>query len=685
MRKLLILSSFLLPTLGFAAEGMWTLDNLPTARIQQQYDFIPKQDWIDKVMHASVRIAGGCSASFISPSGLVLSNHHCALSCVEQLSTAKKDYVHDGFLAATPGQEVRCPEIELNRLDQITDVTDTVKKATEGLDGSAFKQAQNAVKATLAQACVGDDKTTTRCDVVDLYHGGRYDLYKYHRYQDVRLVFVPEKAMGFFGGDPDNFNFPRYDLDMSLLRAYENGKPAVVKDYFPLNRNGAQPGELTFVTGNPGMTQRLLTVAQLETTRDVRLVHSLLRLSQMRGMLTEYSRSSDEAARVASTHLFGVENTYKARYGQLEALLNPALLEQKRKDEASLRAFVAGNPALQAKVGGAWDAIAQAELKYRDLENDYLTKEIGIAFDSRYFDIARDVLRGGDERPQANAKRLPEFNESALPQLEQRLFSSAPIYPDFEQARLTASLTKMRELLGADDPFVKQVLGKQSPAQVAAQLVNGTHLGDVAARRALWQGGKNAVAASNDPFIVLARLVDPAARSIRKQYEDSVESVEQKNAELIAQARFAQAGTGVYPDATFTLRLSYGEVRGWKEHGRDIAPYTDLAGLFGRATGAEPFALPQSWLAAKDRLNLQQRLDFVTTNDIIGGNSGSPVINRNGQIVGLIFDGNIHSLGGAFYYDETLNRSVAVHSGAILEALDKIYGAGALVKEMTAP
>ncbi len=685
MRNLLILSSFLVPSLGLAAEGMWTLDHLPTAAIGQQYGFTPDAAWTDKVMHASVRIAGGCSASFVSPTGLVLSNHHCALSCVEQLSSIKKDFVKDGFLAATPAAEVRCPEIELNRLDRITDVTKTVKTATAGLSGPAFRDAQNAVKAKLTADCVGDNKTTTRCDLVDLYHGGRYDLYQYHRYQDVRLVFVPEKALGFFGGDPDNFNFPRYAIDMSLLRAYENGKPAVVKDYFPFNPAGAQEGELTFVTGNPGRTQRLLTVAQLETQRDITIQHHLLNLAQLRGMLTQYSAESPENARVAATDLFGIENSYKARLGQLQALQDPALMARKRQEEADLRAFAAKDPALSTKVGGAWDAIAKAQTVYREIEPDYLTKEIGIGFDSQYFRIARALVRGAAERARPDQQRLTEFSEAALPQLEQRLFSTAPLYPDFERVKLTASLTKLREILGTDDPFVQQVLGKQSPAQVAAQLVAGTHLGDVAQRKALWEGGESAVAASTDPFIVLARLVDPAARAVRLRYENEVDAVEQKNAELIAQARFAQLGDKVYPDATFTMRLSYGEVRGWPERGQNVPPFTHFAGLYDRATGAEPFALPPTWLAAKNRLDPQQRMNFVTTNDIIGGNSGSPVINRDGQIVGLVFDGNIHSLGGAFYYDPVSNRTVAVHSGAILQALKYVYGADNLVQELTVP
>ena len=559
-----------------------------------------------------------------------------------------------------------------------------MKAATSGQQGEAYKLAQNAIKAKLASTCVSADKDKTRCDVVDLYHGGLYHLYRYHRFQDARLVWVPEKDAAFFGGDPDNFNFPRYDLDIALLRAYVDGKPAVIKHYFPFSKNGAAEGELTLVTGHPGSTERLLTVAQLETVRDSRLLHRLMQLAELRGVLSQYSKSGAEPARTAETTLFGVENSYKALTGELQALLDPALLQRKRTEEAALRGYVDANPKLKAEVGGAWDAIARAQAVYRDIEPEYLVEEQARGFFSKYFGYARTLVRGAAERARPNTERLPEFAESKLPEVEQQLFSSAPVYPEYEKVKLAWSLTKMRELLGADDPFVQRVLVKLSPDQLAKMLVDGTKLSDPAIRKSLWNGGKAAIEESQDPFIQLARAVDPAARDIRKRYESEVESVEQKNAERIAEARFAQAGTSVYPDATFTLRLSYGELKGWQERGRPVAPFTDFAGAFARNTGAEPFDLPDSWLAAQDRLDLRQRLNFVTTNDVVGGNSGSPMINRAGEIVGLVFDGNIRSLGGAFGFDERVNRTVAVHSGGILEALDKIYKADALVNEIRA-
>jgi hypothetical protein len=682
VRIFLVIVALLFSTHALCAEGMWTFDNPPRAELKANYGFTPDQDWLNKVMLSSVRLANGCSGSFISPDALVLTNHHCVVDCAEQLSSAKKNYVNDGFLARTREEEIRCPEIELNRLEQIADVTGEVNAATAGLSGEAYKQAQNAAKAKLTAACVGNDKDTVRCDVVTLYHGGLHHLYRYHRFADARLVWAPEQDAADFGGDPDNFNFPRYDLDASLLRAYENGKPAVVKNYFTFSNDGAQARELTFVVGHPGSTERQLTVAQLETMRDVRLIFNLRRQAELRGILTQYRKTSPEAARIAETDLFFLENSYKVTIGELDALLDPDLMKRKRTEEEALRKFVMSDPQLRTKAGGAWDAIAQAQAAYRDIALEYNVEEVGRGFFSRHFAYARTLVRGAEERAKPDSERLPEFASSKLPEVEQGLFSPAPVYPEFEKVKLAWSLAKMREWLGADDPFVKQVLGKASPEQLAAQLVDGTKLGDPAVRKTLWQGGKDAIAKSDDPFIRLARAVDPAARAIRKRYEAEVEAVELKNSDLIAQARFRQLGTTVYPDATFTLRLSPGEVKGWEERGRPVAPFTDFAGAFARNTGAEPFALPPSWLAAKETLNLGHPLNFVTTNDAVGGNSGSPIINRQRDIVGLAFDGNIHSIGGSFWFDPRVNRCVGVHSGAILEALNKIYGASGLVREI---
>jgi hypothetical protein len=520
--------------------------------------------------------------------------------------------------------------------------------------------------------------------VVDLYHGGVYDVYKYHRYLDVRLVFAPEFAMAFFGGDPDNFNFPRYDLDMGVLRAYENGAPAKVADYFPFSNNGAQEGEMTVIVGNPGGTDRQLSIAQLETARDFDLPNRLMQLAEQRGVFERFRAESTEHSRIAESDMFGIENAFKALRGRLQALQDPAVFAVKRKQEAELRDYVNADLARKAKYGGAWDAIAKAQATYRDIALAYSFIERAQGLNSKYFGYARALVRHADERGKPNGERLREYTESALPSLQQRLASTAPVYPDFEKVKLTLSLTKLREWLGADNPLVHDVLGKESPEALADRLVDGTKLGDPSVRMALWNDTGDAVAKSDDPFIVLARAIDAPSRVIRKRMEDEVDSVVDRNSELIASARFEKYGSSVYPDATFTERFSFGEVKGWQEGEQWIKPFTDIAGAFAHATGFEPFALPQSWLDAKSKLNMQQRLDFVTTNDIIGGNSGSPVINRMGEIVGLVFDGNIESLGGDYWYDGRLNRAVAVHSGAILEALRKVYGADRLVEELEA-
>ena len=685
MRNLLItlgLSCVALPVL--ADEGMWTLDNPPVKRIQDAYGFTPTQAWIDKAMHASARLALGCSASFVSKDGLVLTNHHCVASCVEELGDATHDLLKEGFVARSRAQERQCPAMEVNRLETITDVTKAVTDATAGLDGTAFKAASTAVRAKLTSACVGAEGSKVRCDVVDLYHGGQYKLYRYRRFQDVRLVFAPEQSAAFFGGDPDNFNFPRFDLDMSMVRVYEDGKPAAVADYFPVSAKGPADGELVFVTGHPGSTQREFTVARLATLRNLVLPDVLLFLAEYRGVLEEYKTKGAEPSRYATEELFGVENSFKALRGREEALLDAGIFQKKVDDEAALRAFVQSRPDL-ADVAGAWDAIDKAQATYRTLYKLRTALERGNPYMTDYFRFARTLVRAAAERPKPNAERLPEFADAALPEVEAGLLSPAPVHPDFEKLRFAFALTKVRESLGADDPLVKQLLGKESPEQVAARMVDATQLGDPAVRKALWTGGAAAVAASRDPFILMAAAIDPQARDVRKRYEAEVESVEHKNEERIAKARFARMGTDSYPDATFTLRLSYGAVKGWDESGSPVAPFTTIGGAFERATGADPFRLPDSWLKAKGALDLATPFNFVSTNDIIGGNSGSPVIDREGRLVGLIFDGNIHSLGGAFGYDAANNRSVAVDSAAILEALDKIYGAKALAKELRAP
>lgn len=667
---------------ALAAEGMWTLDNLPIAQMQQRYGFSPDATWVDKVMRSSVRLAGGCSGSFVSPDGLVMTNHHCAVGCVQELSTPRKNLVELGYLARQRTEELRCPGMELNRLESITDVTDKVQAATAGKTGAAFQAAQDAIRAQLTKECRGADAATSRCDMVTLYQGGQYQLYKYHRFSDVRLVWAPEEAIAAFGGDPDNFNFPRYDLDIALLRAYEGGKPVAVKDYFRFKPEGAQPGEMTIVTGHPGSTQRLYTVAQLETLRDTLALQQLPYLSELRGVLLQHAKTGAEAKRLAFGELAGVENGLKVLTGQLQALSDPQLIQSKQKAERDLQAFVELQPELKERVGDPWADIAKAQTAKRNLSVGMTLLERGRGFSTDYFSYARTLVRGAAERSKPNTERLREFADNNLPQVEARLGAQTPLYPEFEKVQLGWSLTRMRSVLGQDDPVVQQVLGREDPDALAASMVRATKLGSAAERMRLWKGGQAAIEQSNDPFIKLALAVDPASRALRKRYEAEVESVEREAAQRLAVASFAQTGKGVYPDATFTLRLSYGEVKGWEAKGKPVEPYTDVAGVFRRATGKAPFALPPSWLKAQAALNPAQRFNFVTTNDIIGGNSGSPMINRNGEVVGLVFDGNIESLGGSFSFDERVNRTVAVHSGLIVESLKKVYKADALLEEL---
>lgn len=669
---------------SFAAEGMWTLDNLPKAQMQAEFNFTPTEAWVQKVMRSSVRLAGGCSGSFISGDGLVLTNHHCIVGCIGDLSSADEDLMQDGFLAKTRAEERQCPNFEINRLESISDVSGRIREATKGLSGEAFANAKRAAQSAIESECVGEDRTKVRCDVVDLYQGGVQHLYRYTRFQDVRLAFAPEFAAGFFGGDPDNFNFPRYNLDMGLLRVYEDGKPVELEDFFPLNPDGAAEGELVMITGHPGSTQRLLTVAQLEALRDKSLIERLLSLAEMRGVLLQFGALGEEQARQAQNDLFGVENSFKALRGRQSTLNDPAVFEAKRKDEESLKAFVAADPKLSEEIGDPWSAIAEATRISREIETAFNMLEGAGGFRTGYFGLARTLVRGADERAKPNAERLREFGEAGLPRVEQGLFAERPLYPDFEIVKLGWSLSKLREELGADHPVVRQVLGKDSPQQLAERVIRGTKLGDVAVRRALWEGGAEAIATSDDPMIALARAVDPASRELRARYEREVQAVTQQAAEKIARARFAQLGTGVYPDATFSLRLSYGAVQGWEWGGETVPSMTYIRGLYERATGSEPYKLAPSWESSREKLDLDLPMNFVSTNDIIGGNSGSPVINAKAEVVGLVFDGNIHSLGGAFWYDQRINRAVSVHSAAMIEALRKVYAADHLADEILA-
>jgi len=687
MRSLFILALFFVAPLftggSIASEGMWTLDNLPRADLQQRYGFNPDTAWTQHAMHASVRLAGGCSGSYVSANGLVLTNHHCVVGCVQDLSTAKNNLVKDGFLAKDRAQERQCPGMEVNQLDSITDVTDRVQEKSRGLTGKSFNDARKAEFSRIEKECTRNGGTSVRCDIVQLYQGGLYHLYRYKRYQDVRLAFAPEYEAGFFGGDPDNFNFPRFNLDMGLLRVYEGNKPIHSAAFFPIREKGAEEGDLVMTLGHPGSTERHLTVAQLETLRDTVLPFRLLGTAEFRGVLTRYSQESDEHARQAQTDLFGLENSLKARLGSHRALLSKAVMTDKRAQETELRAWVEQDAARKKMIGDPWTAIEEAEHRYREMYVEYVLIERGLAFQSQHIDWARTLVRAARERSKPDGQRLREYTEAALPELKANLLADTPLYPDYEKLKLGWSLSKLRENLGTDHPFVRELSGKQSPDNFAATLVDGSTLADMNARATLWDGGLTAIAASTDPAIRLAEMIERTARPLRDRSENEVEAILEKSAEQLARARFERYGTSVYPDATFSLRLSHGVIRGWQERGSPVLPFTTLSGLFDRATADAPYTLPSSWLSAKSTLNLASRFNQVSTNDIIGGNSGSPLVNAAGEIVGLVFDGNIHSLGGDYFFDESVNRTVSVHPQAMLQALRSVYAAGHILDELT--
>jgi hypothetical protein len=664
-----------------ADEGMWLPNDFPADKVQAAYGFKPDAAWLDHARLSAIRLAGGCSASLVSPNGLVATNHHCVRECLTQISRKGEDTSATGYLAASPAEEKRCTAIEANRLIDVTTVTERIRKATEGKTGADFASALKVETAAITKECAGGDDNL-RCDVQSLFRGGRYDLYKYRRYQDVRIVFAPEDAIADFGGDPDNFEYPRYALDVGFLRIYENGKPLDSKDgYFHFGEREPLPGEVAFTIGNPGSTERLFTVAQLDEERNVTLPRTALYFAEERGILTEFTRRGPEQRRVGEASLLGVENTLKALRGEWEALSEPALIEGKKTAEAALRAKVAADPELAKSSGTAWDDI-DAALKRHSAIADRAFAMATLRGASRLLNDALILVRAPVEQAKPDGERLEEYSAARFPALRQRLLADQPIAPDLEIVTLGYWLGKVREILGPDDPAVHKLLGTSSPEQLAETLVKGTKLGDTATRKKLLDAGAAGVGGSNDPMIAFARLVDAEARPVRRQLEDDYDAVLDAAGGKIARAQFALYGNSTYPDATFTMRISYGAVQGWDEAGKSIQPLTRIAGAFDRATGAEPFKLPERWVAAKGNLTASTVLDFATTNDIVGGNSGSPVIDRHGDVMGLAFDGNFKSLGGDFGYDPALNRTVAVSAVAIRESLAKIYGAKALLDEL---
>jgi len=691
-RKLLsalLLALFSLQALNITAladEGMWTFNNVPRAEIKKKYGFEVTDAWLKKVQMASVRFNNGGSGSFVSPSGLVLTNYHIVEDFVGEVSTPEKDLAKEGFVAKTRADEIKIPSLELNVLTGIEDVTSRINGVVKA--GSTDAQAFAARRAEIAAIEAESLKATgLRSDVVTLYQGGQYNLYRYKKYTDVRLVFVPEFQAAFFGGDPDNFNFPRFNIDMSLVRVYENDQPVHPESYFKWSTAGAKEGSLVFVSGHPGSTSRLDTVAHLQQLRETSIPIILRLLERREAMLKKYMSMGEEQSRQAQNELNSIQNSLKVYRGQLAGLKDNSLIARKTREEEALRKSIAANPERQKMYGDAWDAIAMAHRNYPNYIRDRRIFDQAGGFNSSLFNIARTLVRLADESAKPNADRLPEYTDARRASLELGLYSPAPIHMDFETLKLADSLGFMVELLGADNALAKQILGGKTPEAKAKEMIEGTKLADVNYRKEVAKGGKEAIASSTDPMIVVARLIDAKAREARKRYESEVTGVERTNYGKIARALFETEGTKLYPDATFTLRLSYGTVQGYTENGKKIAPFTTLGGLFARSDafkGEFPYNLPQRWLDKKAALDLKTPFNFVSTNDIIGGNSGSPTINQNGELVGLIFDGNIQSLVGDFIYDESVNRAISVDSRGMLEILKKVFGANEIAAELAA-
>jgi hypothetical protein len=660
-----------------ADEGMWLFNYPPQKLLKEKHHFEPTDAWLAHLQRSAVRFNNGGSGSFVSPDGLVMTNHHVGADSLQKLSTKDRDLMRNSFYARTSAEELKCVDLELNVLMSIEDVTERVNAAVKSAADSAEAEKQRrAVMNNIEKEA--SDRTGLRCDVVTLYQGGLYHLYCYKKYTDVRLVFAPEEDIAFFGGDPDNFEYPRYDLDICFFRVYEDGKPVKSPDYLRWNPASMKEGDLVFVAGNPGKTDRLNTVRHLEFLRDVTLPATLDLLRRREVLLGSFSERSTENARRARELLLNYQNSRKARLGGLAGLQDPAVMDRKRAEEDAFRRKA---PASES----AYQAIDKSLVVLTSIRDDYNLLERGQAFNSELFIIARTLVRLATETAKPNADRLREYRQSNLKSVEQALFSEAPIYDDLETLLLADSLGMYLEHKGFTDELAQKVMAGKSPDARAGELIRHTKLADVAVRRKLAEGGVKAIEASDDPMIRLARLVDEPARKVRTTYEQQVEEPQRSAYGKLANIRFELFGTETYPDATFTLRLAFGLVEGYRENGRQVPAWTTLAGAYQRAEehgGQDPFALPKSWLDHKDRLNPSTPMNFVLTADIIGGNSGSPVVSRAGELVGIIFDGNLQSLVWDYAFTEDEGRAVAVHGSAILEALRNIYDAAKLADEL---
>ncbi len=663
-----------------AEEGMWTFDNFPIARANAALGTNIDQAWLDRVRLASVRLSG-CSAGFVSGEGLILTNQHCVASCVAALSTPEMNYGATGFLPATRAEEKKCPGQVAEILTQITDVTERMQAAGAGLEGQAFTQARDAEAGRIEQEACGDD-TTRRCQVISLYRGGQFKLYDFRRYDDVRLAWAPEDRASTFGGDPDNFSFPRYAIDAAFLRAYENGQPAETPNFFRWNAEAPEAGSAVFLSGNPGSTQRLLTQDQLYTLRDVVLPMDQLIDSELRGRMLAFADVSEENAFIASDPLYGLENTYKRGRGRMAALIDADFMARRAEAEADFKARVAANPELAQTTGDPWAQLAAIQPIQRELYPTYAMLEARAGGGSLLFNYAEAIVRGAQERAKPSEQRLAEFADSRLGAARNALVAERPVYPSLEQVRLEWWLSKTREWLTVDNDNVRALLGRDSPEALSARLVEGSTLADPAVRAALWDGGLEAVQASTDPMIQYVLSIQEPTRAIRARWEAEVEAPTARASEALAAARFAAYGDSVYPDATFSLRLTYGQIEGSDVPGQRFEPFTRFSGLWERATGSAPFDVAPKILAARDRIDPDTVIDMTASTDTIGGSSGSPAINAAGEIIGANFDSTVLTQRNAYGYDRNVNRSVLVSTESITTVLRDVYGMDRLIEEL---